>query len=34
MTQPFRLGIFSANVVVNWAQERGVFAAHGLAVEQ
>jgi len=34
MTQPFRLGIFSANVVATWAHERGVFAAHGLAVEQ
>jgi ABC-type nitrate/sulfonate/bicarbonate transport system substrate-binding protein len=34
MTQTLRLGIFSANVVADWAQERGVFAAHGLAVEQ
>jgi ABC-type nitrate/sulfonate/bicarbonate transport system substrate-binding protein len=34
MTQPLRLGIFSANVVANWAQQHGVFAAHGLAVEQ
>src|SRR4051812_26842384 len=34
MTQRLRLGIFSANVVANWAQEHGVFAAHGLAVEQ
>jgi ABC-type nitrate/sulfonate/bicarbonate transport system substrate-binding protein len=34
MTQPLRLGIFSANVVAGWAQEHGVFAAHGLAVEQ
>ncbi|MCW2635872.1 MAG: transporter substrate-binding protein [Blastococcus sp.] len=34
MTQPFRLGIFSANVVANWAERHGVFAAHGLAVEQ
>jgi ABC-type nitrate/sulfonate/bicarbonate transport system substrate-binding protein len=34
MTQTFRLGIFSANVVANWAQEHGVFAEHGLAVEQ
>jgi ABC-type nitrate/sulfonate/bicarbonate transport system substrate-binding protein len=34
MTQTLRLGIFSANVVADWAQERGVFAEHGLAVEQ
>ena len=34
MTQTLRLGIFSANVVANWAQEHGVFAKHGLAVEQ
>src|SRR3954454_3515508 len=34
MTQPLRLGIFSANVVADWAQEHGVFAAHGLTVEQ
>ncbi|MCU1614768.1 MAG: transporter substrate-binding protein [Frankiales bacterium] len=34
MAQPLRLGIFSANVVADWAREHGVFAAHGLAVEQ
>jgi ABC-type nitrate/sulfonate/bicarbonate transport system substrate-binding protein len=34
MTQALRLGIFSANVVANWAQEHGVFTDHGLAVEQ
>jgi ABC-type nitrate/sulfonate/bicarbonate transport system substrate-binding protein len=34
MTQTFRLGIFSANVVANWAQQHGVFADHGLVVEQ
>jgi ABC-type nitrate/sulfonate/bicarbonate transport system substrate-binding protein len=34
MTQTLRLGIFSANVVANWAEEHGVFADHGLAVEQ
>ena len=34
MTQTLRLGIFSANVVADWAQEHGVFAAHDLAVEQ
>src|SRR3954468_14313513 len=34
MAQALRLGIFSANVVADWAQEHGVFAAHGLAVEQ
>ena len=34
MTQTLRLGIFSANVVAHWAQENGVFADHGLAVEQ
>ena len=34
MTQTLRLGIFSANVVADWAQEHGVFAEHGLAVEQ
>jgi ABC-type nitrate/sulfonate/bicarbonate transport system substrate-binding protein len=34
MTQTLRLGIFSANVVANWAEEHGVFAEHGLAVEQ
>ncbi|MCW2580123.1 MAG: transporter substrate-binding protein [Blastococcus sp.] len=34
MTATLRLGIFSANVVADWAQEHGVFAAHGLVVEQ
>jgi ABC-type nitrate/sulfonate/bicarbonate transport system substrate-binding protein len=34
MTQTLRLGIFSANIVADWAQEHGVFAEHGLAVEQ
>jgi ABC-type nitrate/sulfonate/bicarbonate transport system substrate-binding protein len=34
MAQALRLGIFSANVVADWAQEQGVFAAHGIAVEQ
>ena len=34
MTQTLRLGIFSANVVADWAEEHGVFAGHGLAVEQ
>jgi ABC-type nitrate/sulfonate/bicarbonate transport system substrate-binding protein len=34
MTHTLRLGIFSANVVADWAQEHGVFAAHDLAVEQ
>jgi ABC-type nitrate/sulfonate/bicarbonate transport system substrate-binding protein len=34
MTQTLRLGIFSANVVANWAEEHGVFTDHGLAVEQ
>ena len=34
MTQTLRLGIFSANVVADWAEEHGVFADHGLAVEQ
>jgi ABC-type nitrate/sulfonate/bicarbonate transport system substrate-binding protein len=34
MTQKLRLGIFSANVVVDWAQTHGVFADHGLDVEQ
>lgn len=33
MTHTLRLGIFSANVVASWAQEHGVFADHGLAVE-
>jgi ABC-type nitrate/sulfonate/bicarbonate transport system substrate-binding protein len=34
MAQTLRLGIFSANVVAQWAQENGVFARHGLDVEQ
>jgi ABC-type nitrate/sulfonate/bicarbonate transport system substrate-binding protein len=34
MTQTLRLGIFSANVVADWAQQHGVFAAHDLAVAQ
>jgi ABC-type nitrate/sulfonate/bicarbonate transport system substrate-binding protein len=34
MTQKLRLGIFSANVVAAWAEQHGVFAAHGLAVDQ
>ena len=34
MPHPLRLGIFSANVVADWAQGHGVFARHGLAVEQ
>jgi ABC-type nitrate/sulfonate/bicarbonate transport system substrate-binding protein len=34
MTEPLRLGIFSANVVADWAAEHGVFARHGLAVER
>jgi ABC-type nitrate/sulfonate/bicarbonate transport system substrate-binding protein len=34
MTQTLRLGIFTANVVADWAQEHGVFAAHGVVVEQ
>jgi ABC-type nitrate/sulfonate/bicarbonate transport system substrate-binding protein len=34
MTQTLRLGIFSANVVADWAQQHGVFADHDLAVEQ
>ena len=34
MTQTLRLGIFSANVVADWAHQHGVFAAHDLAVEQ
>jgi ABC-type nitrate/sulfonate/bicarbonate transport system substrate-binding protein len=34
MTTTLRLGIFSANVVADWAQEHGVFADHGLVVEQ
>src|SRR4051812_12162819 len=34
MTRTLRLGIFSANVVADWAQQHGVFAGHDLAVEQ
>jgi len=34
MTHTLRLGIFSANVVADWAAEHGVFAAHDLTVEQ
>ena len=34
MTQTLRLGIFSANVVATGQQQHGVFADHGLAVEQ
>src|SRR4051812_21489308 len=34
MTHTLRLGIFSANVVAQWAEEHGGFADHGLAVEQ
>jgi ABC-type nitrate/sulfonate/bicarbonate transport system substrate-binding protein len=34
MTQTLRLGIFSANVVADWARENGVFERHGLTVEQ
>jgi ABC-type nitrate/sulfonate/bicarbonate transport system substrate-binding protein len=34
MTQTLRLGIFSANTVADWAEAHGVFAEHGLAVEQ
>jgi ABC-type nitrate/sulfonate/bicarbonate transport system substrate-binding protein len=34
MARALRLGIFSSNVVADWAQEHGVFAAYGLAVEQ
>jgi ABC-type nitrate/sulfonate/bicarbonate transport system substrate-binding protein len=34
MTVPLRLGIFSANVVADWAAGHGVFDRHGLAVEQ
>ena len=34
MSQNLRLGIFSANVVADWAQEHGVFDRHGLVVEQ
>jgi ABC-type nitrate/sulfonate/bicarbonate transport system substrate-binding protein len=34
MARALRLGIFSANVVADWAAEHGVFAAHDLVVEQ
>jgi hypothetical protein len=34
MTTPLRLGIFSANVVADWAAEHGVFRRHGLEVGQ
>src|SRR3954468_23659713 len=34
MTRTLRLGIFSANVVADWAQQHGVFAGHDLTVEQ
>jgi ABC-type nitrate/sulfonate/bicarbonate transport system substrate-binding protein len=34
VSQNLRLGIFSANVVADWAQEHGIFDRHGLAVEQ
>src|ERR1700710_1644725 len=34
MTHPPRLGIFSANVVADWAERHGVFADHGVTVEQ
>ena len=34
MTHTVRLGIFSANVVADWAERHGVFADHGLTVEQ
>jgi ABC-type nitrate/sulfonate/bicarbonate transport system substrate-binding protein len=34
MAQVLRLGIFSSSVVADWAQEHGVFAAHGLEVVQ
>jgi ABC-type nitrate/sulfonate/bicarbonate transport system substrate-binding protein len=34
MARTLRLGIFSANVVADWAEEHGVFGAHDLAVEQ
>lgn len=34
MARALRLGIFSSNVVADWAQEHGVFTAHGLDVEQ
>ena len=34
MTLDLRLGIFSANIVAAWADAHGVFADHGIAVEQ
>lgn len=34
MARPLRLGIFSANVVADWAEDHGVFDRHDLAVEQ
>jgi ABC-type nitrate/sulfonate/bicarbonate transport system substrate-binding protein len=34
MTQTVRLGIFSANIVADWAHQHRVFAEHGIAVEQ
>ena len=34
MTDLLRLGYFSPSVVSRWAQEHGVFAAHGLEVEE
>jgi ABC-type nitrate/sulfonate/bicarbonate transport system substrate-binding protein len=34
MGRTMRLGIFSANVVADWAAAHGVFAAHGLEVAQ
>jgi ABC-type nitrate/sulfonate/bicarbonate transport system substrate-binding protein len=34
MARKLRLGIFSANVVADWAEEHGAFAAHDLDVEQ
>ena len=34
MTDHVRLGFFSPNIVSRWAQEHGVYAEHGLAVEE
>lgn len=34
MTDHLRLGFFSPNVVSRWAQKHGVYAAHGLEVEE
>jgi ABC-type nitrate/sulfonate/bicarbonate transport system substrate-binding protein len=34
MTHTLRLGIFSANVVADWAEQHTVFAEHDLSVEQ